>query len=263
MCLIVLAYRYHTQLPLVIAANRDEFHARPTRQARFWRGEAPQRELLAGQDLTQGGTWLGLSRRGRFAAVTNIRMPGNSTGSRSRGFLTRDFLLGKATPADYLASLLGVLEDYAGFNLLAGDANELCYLNSRRGEVVKLQPGIYGLSNGALDSDWPKVHRSKAALKELLGRESPISTDRLTAIMLDRNRAPDDQLPDTGFPIELERNLSPSFIVNPQRDYGTRCTTAVIINQQGTARFSEQNYAADTCITARRLFHFPLQVSQF
>lgn len=261
MCLIVFAYRYHTRLPLVISANRDELHARPTRQAQFWSEKATPAELLAGQDLTQGGTWLGLTRGGRFAAVTNIRMPGITSGSRSRGFLTRDFLLGKATPADYLGSLLGTLKDYAGFNLLVGDGNELCYLNSIKGEALKLQPGIYGLSNGALDSDWPKVHRSKAALKELLDRENQVSTDRLTAIMLDREQAPDHQLPDTGFPIELERNLSPSFIVNPQRDYGTRCTTAVIINQQGTVRFSEQNYAADTRITARRLFHFPLQVA--
>jgi len=257
MCLIVFAYRYNLRLPLVIAANRDEFHSRPSRAAQFWSSDQQQGDLLAGQDLTQGGTWLGMTRGGRFAAVTNIRNPGATGGSKSRGFLTSDFLLGRQHAADYLQQVRGSLHDYAGFNLLLGDQQGLYYLNSISGLIEKLEPGIYGLSNATLDSDWPKVNVGKEAIRSLMDEDN-VSTDALTTIMMDRQPAPDTELPSTGIPLELERQLSSSFIANPQRGYGTRCTTAIVINGQGTARFSEQNYDADTKIISRQVFSFPL-----
>ena len=257
MCLIVFAYRYHSKLPLVIAANRDEFHSRPTREAQFWTSDQQHADLLAGQDLTQGGTWLGLTRGGRFAAVTNIRDPNRTGGSKSRGFLTSNFLLGRQRTTDYLQQVRDSLHDYAGFNLLLGDQNRLYYLNSIDGQIEELKPGIYGLSNGTLDSDWPKVNLGKVAISDLL-KEDDVSVDTLTAIMMDRQQAPDPQLPRTGIPLELERQLSSSFIVNPKRDYGTRCTTAVVIDEHGAVRFSEQNYDADTEIISRQVFSFPL-----
>ena len=257
MCLIVFAYRYHPRLPLVVAANRDEFHARPTRSAQFWSSGQQHADLLAGQDLTQGGTWLGLTRSGRFAAVTNIRSPGSAAGRKSRGNLTSNFLLSNEPATDYLQNLQDSVNDYAGFNLLLGDQNGLYYLNSLSAQIEKISPGIYGLSNATLDSDWPKVILGKAAIRNLLD-DGDASIDALTAIMMDREQAPDSQLPQTGIPLELERQLSPSFIVNPQREYGTRCTTAIVIDEQGAVSFSEQNYDADTAIISRQVFSFPL-----
>ncbi|MCB1671243.1 MAG: NRDE family protein [Gammaproteobacteria bacterium] len=267
MCLIIIAFRSSPRLPLVVAANRDEVHSRPTRPARFWASEPPRPGLLAGQDLTQGGTWLGITRTGRFAAVTNFRSPGAGSGVRSRGFLIRDFLLGEVPASDYLNSVRENLDEYGGFNLLVGDTRELLYLNGVDAEIQVLQPGFYGLSNAALDSDWPKVQRGRQALQELLAGTTKtdqghagagLTTDALTRLMLNRNPAPDHLLPQTGIPLTLERSLSSSFIVNPQRDYGTRCTTALIIDNSGSVRFSEQSYGADAEITTRRYFHFPL-----
>jgi len=259
MCLIVIAHRYHAQLPLVIAANRDEFHSRPTRDAHFWATQHPQTDLLAGQDLTQGGTWLGMSRDGRIAAVTNIRTPAPARGRRSRGFLTRDYLLGLLPAEDYLAGLLPSLHEYAGFNLLIGDDQGLFHLNSNAGQIEKLPPGIYGLSNSELDSDWPKVRRSKTALQSLLDAgENDIATGNLIAIMTDGRQAPDDQLPDTGIPLAMERQLSSSFIASTERGYGTRCTTAIVGDAAGKIRFCEQNYASDSRVASRRLFQFDL-----
>jgi uncharacterized protein with NRDE domain len=257
MCLIVFAYRYSPGLPLVVAANRDEFHARPTRAARFWSSDRNHADLLAGQDLTRGGTWLGLTREGRFAAVTNIRSPGTVQGSRSRGLLTTNFLTSQQRAADYLQQLQASLHEYAGFNLLVGDRHGLYYLDSITGQILKLRPGIYGLSNATLDSDWPKVNQGKSAIRDLLDNDN-VSIDSLTSIMLGREQAPDSQLPDTGIPLELERQLSSSFIADHHRDYGTRCTTAIVIDAQGTVRFSEQNYDADTGIALRQVFNFPL-----
>jgi uncharacterized protein with NRDE domain len=261
MCLIVFAYRYSPGLPLVVAANRDEFHARPTRAARFWTSDQHHGDLLAGQDLVQGGTWLGLTRGGRFAAVTNIRNPGTAQGSRSRGLLTSNFLTSQQPAADYLRQLQNSLQDYAGFNLLLGDQQGLYYLDSNTGQILELHPGIYGLSNATLDSDWPKVNHGKSAIRNLLDNND-VSIDALTSIMMDREPAPDWQLPDTGIPRELERQLSASFIVDHERDYGTRCTTAIVIDAQSTVRFSEQNYDAGTGIVARQVFNFPLLIPQ-
>lgn len=257
MCLIVFAFRHHPTLPLVVAANRDEFYSRPTRAAHFWSTDRGRADILAGKDLNRGGTWLGMTRGGRIAFVTNVRNPGVERGDKSRGLLTRNFLAGQQLATDYLQQLQGCLHDYAGFNVLLGDQQGLYHLNSENGKIQELRPGIYGLSNASMDSNWPKVNLSKSALGGLLDQED-VSIDSLTAIMLDRDQAPDPDLPETGIPRELERQLSPRFIVNPERDYGTRCTTAIVVNAQGTVRFSEQNYGSDGAIVSRQAIRFKL-----
>jgi uncharacterized protein with NRDE domain len=263
MCLIVCAFHHNPDYPLVVSANRDEFHDRPTRNAGFWADSAAP-GLLAGRDMTQGGTWLGITRTGRFAAVTNVRTPNPKPGARSRGFLTSEFLRGAETPHRFLTRIQASMGDYAPFNLLVGDLDSLFYLTNNLtsdrtdGEIRALAPGVYGLSNGFLDADWPKVRRGKARVTRLLDGPGSITTDALIDIMTDRNPAPDDELPDTGVPRELERRLSSSFISNPERQYGTRCSTGIVVERNGRVRFSEQNYGADTAVTSRLYFEFPL-----
>ena len=261
MCLIVCAFRYDARFPLLIAANRDEFFSRPTEDAHFWADSGDVPSLLAGKDMTQGGTWLGLTREGRFAAVTNIRTSNPESGRRSRGHLTREYLLGTKEPQDYMEGLAEHSQEYSGFNLLVGDRESLFYLNNHDGEVKSLSPGLYGLSNGLIDSDWPKVHKTKAAVETLLGSDEEVTTDRLTAIMSSREKAPDEELPETGVPLELERALSSSFINNPERGYGTRCTSAIVIDQRQRVGFSEQNFGADGNSISRRIFEFELKMS--
>jgi len=260
MCLIICAFQYHRDFPLVIAANRDEFFSRPTRDAGFWPVQDDSAAILAGKDLTQGGTWLGISDTGRFAAVTNIRNPGQENlAAKSRGFLTSDFLNSDVPAREYLESLQPNLNAFAGFNLLVGDHDELFYLNNQDREIRSLQPGVYGLSNGTLDSPWPKIKRGKDQLKALLDEDNSIETDSLIELMIDTEIAPDHHLPDTGVSLELERMLSASFISSPDRGYGTRCSTAIVVNESGAARFSEQNYNSNGTIASRNFYDFPLQ----
>ena len=192
--------------------------------------------------------------------MTNIRSPdGSTTAAKSRGFLTSGFLNSNITARNYLDELVPSLDSFAGFNLLLGDQKELYFLNSQDREVLKLKPGIYGLSNGKLDSPWPKVNQGKKRLKALLEQKAAVDIGSLIEIMTDKEIAADEKLPNTGVPIELERLLSASFIRNPQRDYGTRCSTAVVVDDKGGVRFNEQNYNDDTTIASRNFFHFPIQ----
>lgn len=243
MCLIIFAHQLSPETPLVVAANRDEFYARPSRPAAFWDDEYEAAGILAGRDLLGGGTWLGITRSGRFAAVTNIRDPSQAElKPRSRGELTRDFLAGAMSPATYCDSLRAHFEEFAGFNLLVGDRENLYYVNNFAGRIEALAPGIYGLSNGQINSDWPKVKLGRARLAQRLENAATLDSDSLLALMGDREAASDDQLPDTGIPRELERKLSSAFIVNSERLYGTCCSTAFIRSADGGARFSERNF---------------------
>ncbi len=238
MCLILFSYQQHPEYPLVLAANRDEFYDRPTRQAQFW-DEHP--DLLAGQDLDQGGTWLGVTRQGRIAAITNIRNPAaiKLSGS-SRGELTREFLTGKEPPVDYLKKITGVKERYNGFNLIAGTIDNLYYLSSCSTTPNQLDPGLYGLSNAELDTPWPKVETGKTALAEILSASSP-SVEAIMRLLTDSRQAPDHDLPDTGVGISMERTLSSRFIT--AKDYGTRACTLILVNNRGDTLFYERNYS--------------------
>lgn len=259
MCLIIFAHQADARFPLVVAANRDELYFRPTEHAHFWQDPALSGALLAGKDLQAGGTWLGMTSTGRFAAVTNIRDPSQTEPRpRSRGELTRNFLLGSSSPQDYCAALAARYDEYAGYNLLVGDRSALCYVNNQARVVQTLAPGIYGLSNGLLNANWPKITKGRARLQALLQNPGTPDTDKLLAMMLDSEPAPDAELPDTGVARELERVLSSAFIRNTARHYGTLCSTAIIADAEGDCRFSEQNYDESGQPSAAHLFHFAL-----
>ncbi len=243
MCLVIFAYQKNSQFPLIVAANRDELFARPTAQADFWQDAETGQQILAGRDLQAGGTWLGVTRSGRFAAVTNIRDPSQTERRpRSRGDLTRQFLAGKQSPEQYCKALADNYPQFAGYNLLAGDINSLFYVNNQEEKIQQLDAGIYGLSNGLLNSSWPKVSQGKENLRSLLNSTERLNTDALISMMADRSQASDAELPDTGIGVETERSLSSAFILNPERGYGTLCSTAIILQNSGEMRFSEQNF---------------------
>jgi uncharacterized protein with NRDE domain len=236
MCTLFLALDAHPAHRLVVAANRDEAHERPAAPAGFWE-EAP--ELLAGRDLKAGGTWMGATRTGRFAVITNIRdLPAHRPDALSRGHLVREALIGAAPPREFLERLADEAGAYNPFNLIAGDGAGLYYLNSRERTVQRLEPGIYGLSNDVLDTPWPKVVRGRAAFADLLS-ERRIDREALMALMRDETRAPDEALPDTGVGIELERILSSIFI--PGERYGTRMSTVVTLDPGG-GTFAERRF---------------------
>lgn len=237
MCLILFAYKIHPSCPLVLAANRDEFYERPTQSADFW-PDHPQ--LLAGIDLQEKGTWLGVTKDGKFAAITNYRDPASwKSPAPSRGKLVRDYLTGTLNPEDYLKEISIHARDYNGFNLLVGDRENL-WVYSNQGDAHKLQPGIYGLSNHLLDTPWPKVQRGKLLLKKALSKKGDDLEEALFEILADRHIPPDDQLPHTGVDTDWERVLSPMFITSPI--YGTRSSTVLIISANRRVRFTEKVY---------------------
>ncbi len=192
MCLIVFAWQPGHALPLLVAANRDEFYARPSLPLAAWEDAEG---VFAGRNLEAGGTWLGLGPAGRFAALTNVRDPSQALGKRSRGELVADFLRGGGNPADYLAQVAGRAADYSGFNLLIGDRHQLWHYNPRVGPPRLLPAGIYGLSNAALDTPWPKLLKARAALAERLAdwscwptqRRPPTASCRIPAWVWPRN----------------------------------------------------------------------------
>lgn len=250
MCLIVFAYNAHPRYKLIVAANRDEFYARPTAPADFWT-DAPQ--VLAGKDLAAGGTWLGFTKNGRFAAVTNYRDPNAPNGEKSRGFLTRNFLIGADSTENYLQKIAAEKEKFSGFNLLAGDfadgASEMFYFSNRAEKIVRLEGGIYGLSNHLLDTNWQKVARSKAKLKEILQNTGEIFAEDLFLMLADRAIAADEDLPDTGIGRERERILSPVFIETSV--YGTRCSTILTVDRDGRVNFREKTFVGENGNVAR------------
>ena len=234
MCLIVFAWRPDHPQPLIVAANRDEFYARPTQPLAQW-PHAPG--VHAGRDLEAGGTWLGIGANGRFAALTNIRDPGQPASLKSRGELVAGFLTGEMSIDDYLSDVVGRSQEYAGFNLLVGNANELWHFNARNSEAVMLAPGVYGLSNAGLDTPWPKVLKAKAALSEQLDDPQP---EALLAILSDAQTAPFIELPDTGVGLATETLLSSVFIASPT--YGTRASTALIVQADGSRLMVERSF---------------------
>lgn len=233
MCLIVVGWRAHRQFPLVVAANRDEFYARPTAVAGRWPGAE---QIIGGRDLEAGGTWLGITDGGRFAAVTNVREPGMTKGVRSRGELTRAFLYSEVPAIDFAQQIEG--SEFSGFNLLLGDGKSLVYCSNRDGPPRELAPGIYGLSNHVLDSPWPKLVQARQALTEALDRLPDESA--FFALLADRTIVPDQALPNTGISIEWERLLSPVFVSS--EDYGTRASTVLWQRTDGAIEFHEQSF---------------------
>jgi uncharacterized protein with NRDE domain len=237
MCLIFVAVDAHPIYRVVIAANRDEYYSRPSAPASFW-PDAPQ--VLAGRDLLAGGTWLGATRTGRIAALTNYRDPAShNADAPSRGCLVSDFLLGRESPVSYLEQISLDAHRYNGFNLLVGQNAHFYHYSNRSGKICALDPGIHGLSNHLLDTPWPKVEKGKQALHALLAPEN-INKEDLSLFLLDRTVAPDERLPDTGAGLEMERMLAPIFIASP--GYGTRSSTVILLDRAGMVSFIEKSY---------------------
>ena len=238
MCLIVFAWEASPKTRLVVAANRDEFFARRTAPAAWW-ADAP--DVLAGRDLEAGGTWLGITRAGRFAALTNFRDASapKKDGAPSRGALAADFLRGEAAAADYVAAVQPVAGRYHGFNLLVSDGAELWSFSNVEGDPVLLGPGVRGLSNHLLETPWPKVTAARSRLEAALGATNGAEDleRRLLDLLADRTTAPDGTLPATGLPLDWERALSAAFVLLP--GYGTRTSTVLVIGADGWARFAE------------------------
>jgi len=239
MCLLVLAWRSHPRYPLVVAANRDEFHARPAAALAWWR-DLPQ--VLAGRDLRAQGTWLGTSRTGRFAAVTNFREPAQAppADQPSRGSLAVDFLASSAGPNLKLREIEARASRYAGFNILAGGREGLHYFSNRSGQPVReLDAGIYGLSNHLLDVPWPKLVRTRTALSRLLASQDP-QPDALFDLMDDREPTTDAPTDGGTLPPDLQRALSAPFVVHDA--YGTRCSTVLLMRSDGRVELRERTF---------------------
>ena len=222
MCLIAWNWQPESATPPLLIGNRDEFYARPTLPLHWWEGD----HILAGKDLQAGGTWLGIDRCGRVAALTNVRDPaGTRTATPSRGELVAGFLGGTLSAAQYLEQLASRAHEYNPFNLLLCDGTSLLAFESRNRRPVALSPGLGAVSNAGFDTPWPKLRKLKAGLGALVAQPGQPDDAQLVGLLQDSARAPDAELPATGVPLEMERELSAAFIATPH--YGTRACSVV------------------------------------
>lgn len=236
MCLIAFSLHPDADTRLILVGNRDEFHRRGTAPLAWW----PDQPILGGRDLEAGGTWLAIDRLGRFGALTNLRGAASPSGAPSRGQLIPAFLMSDESPPEFLLRLQTHARQYAGFNLLLGDhSGTWIYSNGHPQHIEPLKPGCHALSNGPTGSIWPKTSLAAHRLQERLSQ--PAKESGLASVLADRTLAPDDQLPNTGLSIELERRLSPAFIVQP--DYGTRSTTVCVLHQRGGGWMEETSFS--------------------
>ena len=253
MCLILTAWQVHPDYPIVIAANRDEFHRRPTAAADWW---LDRPDVLAGRDLEAGGTWLGVTRTGVIAALTNYRDPDqHRPQAPSRGGLVLEMLGSEAPMKARLALLQSVSARYAGFNLLMTNGRELGVFESVPATSRLLDPGIYGLSNHLLDTPWPKVERAKSQLANAL---NSVPDDSALLELLRDDRVPSDaDLPRTGVSLQWERLLSSAFIVGD--GYGTRSSTILIVDRDGEVSFREWTWHADGTLGNEVRYQFQIR----
>jgi len=236
MCLLFFSYKTTPGYPLVVAANRDEFLARPTAPLAFLDTE---KTILAGRDLQGGGTWLGITAQLKFAAITNYREPVVARqNAPSRGEILMNYLAGDLAAREYIHLLAEIAGRYSGFNLILGDRDELYYYSNRAGEPRLLQPGFYGLSNHLLDTSWPKVARGKALLCPLMVEARRINPREIFRLLEDRQQPPDEQLPDTKVGLDWERLLSTIFIDG--EIYGTRSSAVITVTETGEIEFVEK-----------------------
>ncbi|HET8610293.1 MAG TPA: NRDE family protein [Burkholderiales bacterium] len=258
MCLILFAHDAHPDWPLVVAANRDEAYARPAAAAAFW-SDAPL--VCAGRDLEKGGTWLGISRNGRFATVTNYRDGISAkTAPRSRGELTAGFLRGNTKPGAYLEAVSEADREYNDFCLIIGDHSGLWFHSNRAAGATRITAGVHGLSNSLLDTPWPKVVRGKQELERAIQRNDCGLITSLFALLADRSVAPDHHLPDTGVGVERERDLSPAFIASQL--YGTRASTVVLVSRSGKVVFTERRFGSGGAFKGETRHEFEIERSQ-
>jgi uncharacterized protein with NRDE domain len=236
MCLIAFANDVGDYV-LAIAANRDEDHRRATLPAHFW-SDAPA--VFAGRDIVAGGTWLGISTRGRVAAVTNVRRFPATRGKTSRGTLCREFLAGDDAAMPYSLAVLGNRAEYGVFNLLVHDGRSLCYVNHTIDAPVTVAPGVHAVSNAALNDPWPKVERARRALRDALDGPPADLVDAMFVLLASREGADDHLLPDTGYGLDVERELASVFIAS--QVFGTRSSTVVLFRRDGHVLFEERSF---------------------
>ena len=252
MCLVVFAWQSHPQYRLILAGNRDESHRRPTQDAHWWPDDE---SILAGRDLQAGGTWLAVSKSGRFAAVTNFREgQTGKTRRKSRGALVTDFVAGSLSPEAYESSIADRL--YAGFSLLISDGEAMSYLSNRDELEARLDSGIYGLSNASLDTPWSKVERAKASLESLIDNGGVNETE-LMRILADQTPADVDDIDAGDLPFEIARALTAPFIVAP--DYGTRSSSTVLWGKDGVIDFCERRFDSSGKTTGESRFRFQVE----
>ena len=253
MCLIFISINNHPNYKLIVAANRDEFYQRKTEPAGFW---SDRPEILGGRDLEACGTWMAMTKSGRIGMITNYRDPQHiNPKAPSRGELVSDYLSGSATGESYLTDIEPGADKYNGFNLVVGNQDELWYLSNYKKGIEKIKPGLYGLSNHLLETPWPKVVRGKKMLAPVLRKKTINATD-LFSVLYDPQQASDDQLPNTGIGVERERVLSSMFIKSP--NYGSRCSTVVLVDHHNEVQFSERVYDLESFDFTSRDFRFEL-----
>lgn len=254
MCLVFIAHKAHPDYKLIVAANRDEFYARKTSPADFW---SDQPHVLAGRDLEALGTWMGVSRYGKVSLVTNYRDLKNiRANAPSRGHLVSDFLTNGDEPLPYMQQVQQHGSRYNGFNLISGNVDQLWYYSNYENNLRKLEPGLFGLSNHLLNTEWPKVRAGMEQIRNLISTGNPDS-ETLFAIMRNDATAPDDELPDTGVGLEMERMLSSMFIKSP--NYGSRSTTVLLVDNEDRVSFQERTYEPGTLDYTTRIFEFMLE----
>jgi uncharacterized protein with NRDE domain len=252
MCLAVLAAGVSADWPLIVVANRDEFHDRPTAVMQPWT-DAPA--LLAGRDLQAGGTWLGVTTTGRVALLTNYRHPGQQKiDAPSRGQLVQAFLAASLSAPAFLQQIESTAQAYNGFNLVVDDGQLLYWASNQiQPFLAPITPGIHGLSNALLDTPWPKTQKSTAAIAALLANDKAPDAAALMAVLWDQSPVPDAALPQTGLDISRERLLARPFIVSPT--YGTRCTTVLLRHRDGSQWVSEHSFDTAGETTQKQSWH--------
>lgn len=262
MCNIGFQFKQNDAYKFIFAANRDEAYKRPTRAAHFW-PEHP--ELLAGQDGVQKGTWLGITKQGKFAALTNCRRfssgedrPETKYFATSRGTLVKNFLVGQQSAPEYAAELSATHEQYDGYNLIFGNISEgrFFHYNNFDNQFTEISPGTHGLSNATLNTPWPKVQKVTSEMKQIAGKKEQIS-EQLFTLFADKETAPRELLPNTGIPRDLEEAVSAVFIRTPE--YGTVGTTVVLVDQQNQVTFVERRFDQNGQIE-EKTFEFFLDV---
>ncbi len=239
MCLITFAYNSHSNYSLILAANRDEFYSRPTRKAKYW-FEEDYPEILAGKDLEANGTWMGIHKNRKWAALTNYRdLTQLKDSPPSRGDLALNFLKSDQSARQYLKDIQKKSSLYNGFNLLLNDEEGIFHFSNQTDKITEITSGIHGLSNALLDTPWPKLELAKSGLNEII-KSNQVEPNKLFNILKNETKANDDKLPKTGLPFDLEKAISSVFIKTD--GYGTRCSTLLLIHTDGTAEFIERRY---------------------
>jgi uncharacterized protein with NRDE domain len=254
MCILFIAVNQHPDYPLIVAANRDEFHSRGTSPSHFW---PEYKGVLAGKDKLAGGSWMGVSQSGKLAALTNIRAPEKERQDAiSRGELVMDFLTNDYSEQDYLKKLSKNAHDYNGYNLLFGQLDNLQVYNNYEDSVYNLHDGVYGLSNARLNSPWPKLDLGRSKLAKYCQQGGVFNIEHLFNLLHDDTQAQDEVLPQTGVPIEWERKLSSIFIAS--EDYGTRSSTVLLLDNYRQIFWQERSFNQQAAIIDQQSYHFRL-----